>query len=251
MKKTLYLLILLFCLIFDDNIFSQDKSYKWDRLSGKWSITNSRASETQGNSLTWKYYETLEYNSILSKNIFSSLDSIELVSQFFDRIDSPSEIMFSFAITSEDRQWYYHMYAFKLTGGFWGMNKASFIYSDRLDKTKPMNTKNNTFVRELASADCKVKYDKMYNYRIAFEGSDVVLYINNERVLAAPFPEKSHDGRIAISARNVKIAVDKVEVRQGEKVIFEDDFNEDSIYVRVLKVTKEPAPKEGNDKKPE
>ncbi|HPF07989.1 MAG TPA: hypothetical protein PK293_18235, partial [Spirochaetota bacterium] len=156
-----------------------------------------------------------------------------------------------FAVTSESKSWFYHMYAFKLTGGFWGMNKVSFIHSDRLDKTKPFATKNNTFVKELASADCKVKYDKMYNYRIAFEGTDVVLYINGEKILAAPFPEKSHEGRIAISARNVKIAVDKVEVKQGDKIIFEDDFNEDSIYVRTLKVRRETAPKENETEKPD
>jgi hypothetical protein len=91
----------------------------------------------------------------------------------------------------------------------------------------------------------------VYNYHIAFEGTNIVLYINGEKILAAPFPEKSHDGRIAISARNIKIAVDKVEVRQKDKVIFEDDFNEDSIYVRTLKVTREPAPKENEAKKPE
>ena len=123
--------------------------------------------------------------------------------------------------------------------------------SDGLEKTKAVARRSNTFVKERASADCKVKYDKMYNYRIAFEGRDVVLYINGERILAAPFPEKSHEGRIAISARNVKIAVDKVEVKQGDKTIFEDDFNEDSIYVRTLKVTREPAPKEDDAKKPE
>jgi hypothetical protein len=159
--------------------------------------------------------------------------------------------MISVAVTSESQSWFYHIYAFKLTGGFWGINKASFIYSDRLDKSKPFNTKNNTFVQELASADCKVKYDRVYNYHIAFEGTNIVLYINGEKILAAPFPEKSHDGRIAISARNIKIAVDKVEVRQKDKVIFEDDFNEDSIYVRTLKVTREPAPKENEAKKPE
>jgi hypothetical protein len=52
--------------------------------------------------------------------------------------------MISFAVTSESQQWFYHMYAFKITGGFWGMDKVSFIHSDRLDKTKPFATKNNT-----------------------------------------------------------------------------------------------------------
>lgn len=221
-------------------------------MSGKWEIRDSLAIEDYGNSAFWGFYEILNLNSIQSLlSIKNDYSSILFNLKVYDRLRTPSDLMLSFAVTSESKSWFYHMYAFKLTGGFWGMNKVSFIHSDRLDKTKPFATKNNTFVKELASAKCSVKYDKMYNYRIAFEGTDVVLYINGEKILAAPFPEKSHEGRIAISARNVKIAVDKVEVKQGDKTIFEDDFNEDSIYVRTLKVTREPAPKEDDAKKPE
>lgn len=248
-KPILFLTLLVLCL----SSVAQENKHKWLRLSGKWHISNSTATETRGWSATWDVYELLNFNSIINLNSIKEPANIEVDSLIFDRKESPSEFMISFAVTAESQSWFYHMYAFKLTGGFWGMNRASFIYSDRLDKSKPFAAKNNTFVRELASADCKVKYNKMYNYRIAFEGPDVVLYINGERILAAPFPEKSHDGRIAISARNVKIAVDKVEVKQRDRVIFEDDFNEDSIYVRVLKVTREPAPneEEQNAKKPE
>jgi len=247
-----YKYLILFIIIFlCQNLFSQEKWHKWQRLSGKWQTVCSIAQEIKGSYIRWNYYEILDYNTILSINPFFDMSSANISTKILERTESPSELMLSFAVTSESQSWFYHMYSFKLTGGFWGMNKVSFIHSDRLDKTKPFATKNNTFVKELASADCKVKYDKMYNYRIAFEGTDVVLYINGEKILAAPFPEKSHDGRIAISARNVKIAVDKVEVKQGDKTIFEDDFNEDSIYVRALKVTREPVPKEDDAKKPE
>lgn len=241
MKNLLISILLLLSLHY---AFAQETHHKWQRYSGKWFVSDSKAFESNGWAITWNLYELAEYNSILTLKPFYGYSSIDLKAEINERIKSPSEFMISFAVTSESQSWFYHMYAFKITGGFWGMNRAFFIYSDRLDKSKPFATKNNTFVKELASASCRVKYDKMYNYRIAFEGADVVLYINGERILAAPFPEKSHDGRIAISARNVKIAVDKVEVKDGEKIIFEDDFNEDSIYVRVLKVTREPAPKE-------
>ena len=249
MKKILISFILCFVLI--NPAINQEKHHKWQRYSGKWDISDSRATENNGWAVSWNYYEILNFNSISSLNPLSGFNSIIITSSIPERIESPSEFMISFAVTSESKSWFYHMYAFKLTGGFWGMNKVSFIHSDRLDKTKPFATKNNTFVKELASADCKVKYDKMYNYRIAFEGTDVVLYINGEKILSAPFPEKSHEGRIAISARNVKIAVDKVEVKQGDKIIFEDDFNEDSIYVRTLKVRRETAPKENETEKPD
>ena len=249
MKKNFFTIIIILFIPF--NVNSQETKQKWQRLSGKWEIINSIASETRGFYINWKYYNILDYNTIITEKNFPHSSLLSTNIKIFDRLESPSEFMISFAVTSESKSWFYHMYAFKLTGGFWGMNKVSFIHSDRLDKTKPFATKNNTFVKELASADCKVKYDKMYNYNIAFEGTDVVLYINGEKVLSAPFPEKSHEGRIAISARNVKIAVDKVEVKQGDKIIFEDDFNEDSIYVRTLKVRRETAPKENETEKPD
>ena len=246
--------LILFILLFSGLSYASEsptEKTKWQKLLGQWQIIDSQVVENRAWASPWEYYELLKYNTIITIKPLLNHNSIIINSSIFDRFKSPSEFMISFAVTSESASWFYHMYAFKLTGGFWGMNKVSFIHSDRLDKTKPFATKNNTFVKELASADCKVKYDKMYNYRIAFEGTDVVLYINGEKILAAPFPEKSHEGRIAISARNVKIAVDKVEVKQGDKIIFEDDFNEDSIYVRTLKVRRETAPKENETEKPD
>lgn len=242
--------MVLFFLVFHSFIlFSKDNNYQWNRLSGKWNVINGSAIQSQPKALQWNYYEILNYNTINTISNFDSFNSIIIQSTIFDRIESPSEFLIAFAVTSESQSWFYHMYAFKLTGGFWGLDKISFIYSDRLDKSKPFDAKNNTIVKELAATEYKVKYDKSYNYHIAFENTDVVLYINNEKVLSAPFPKKSHDGRIAISARNVKIAIDKVTVKNREKIIFEDDFNEDSIYVKIMKVKKIPNNEAIPDKK--
>ncbi len=238
--KFFFIPVLIFFFI-SNPLFSQNFSHNWKRMSGIWKVENSVAYETQGKAVVWDYYELLNLNSVLSLNSYKSYDSINLIVNVHDRVQSPAELIISFAVTSESQSWYYHMYAFKLTGGYWGINKAALIYSDRKDKSKPFNTKNNTFIRELASASCKVKYGVPYNYRVEFVGSDVILFINGEKILSAPFPEKTHDGRIAISSRNVKIAVDKVEVKQGEKTVFVDDFNENSIYVKVLKAERVPS----------
>jgi hypothetical protein len=244
------LIILIFLLIISSiSLTASEQNYKWEKFGVTWLVSESKAQPRFAPAASWNYTELSNYNSIISILHFSKFNLIQINTEIFDRTESPSEFMISFNVKTESQSWFYHMYAFKLTGGYWGMNKASFIYSDRLDKSKPFNTKNNIFVKELASADCKVKYDKMYNYRVSFEGENVVLYINDEKILSAPFPEKSHDGRIAISSRNVKIAVDKVTVKKGNETIFEDDFNEDSIYVRVLKVKKVPAG-DGQNKKP-
>ncbi len=247
MKKIISVLVVL---ILSIPLLSIEK-LKWIKSGTTWDFQESKVTTRSPNASPWEFYELSNLNSIISLESFQSISDINIIANIFDKEKTPSEVMLSFSVTSESKSWFYHIYAFKLSGGFWGINKASFIYSDRLDKSKPLNTKNNIFVKEIVSADCKVKYDKMYSYRIAFEGSDVILYINDQKILAAPFPEKSHDGHIAISARNVKISVDKVEVKQGDKVIFEDDFNEDSILIKYLKVTREPLPKKDNAKKPE
>ncbi|MCL1865491.1 MAG: hypothetical protein FWF73_06750 [Spirochaetes bacterium] len=222
-------------------LFSQEKYHKWMRVAGKWEIKDSKAFETRGRGLDWNYYELLNFNTILTLKGFNNFTSIDYTVNLVKRVQSPTEIMFPFAVSEID---FYHIYAFKITGDFWNMDRVSFIFSDRLDKTKPFETKNNIFVNELASAKCKVKYDKVYNYRIAFEEKNAVLYINGDKILSAPFPENSYNGRIGISSRNVKIAVDKIEIKNGDKTVFEDDFNEDSIYVKVLKATVVPNAKE-------
>ena len=210
-------------------------------MSGRWEIKDSKVYGTQPGTIGWGYYEILNFNTLLSLKDINNYTSIDYTVNATKRVKTPTEIMLPFAVTSESASWFYHMYAFKITGDFWNMDTVSFIYSDRLDKTKPFSTKNNAFVKELASAKCKIKYDKTYNYRVAFEGNNVVLYIDGKRVLSTPFPGKNHNGRIAISSRNVLIAVDKIEVKAGDKTVFVDDFNEDSIYVRVLKATVVPA----------
>ncbi|HOK93866.1 MAG TPA: hypothetical protein PLN03_13720 [Spirochaetota bacterium] len=236
MKK---IFILLFITLFMMELPSQESHHKWQRFSGKWVVENSRAMEVNGWASPWDYYELIEYNSIVSLQDFKDYSEISISANITERINSLAELLISFAITSESASWFYRMYGFKLSGGFWGINKVSFIFTDKNDKSKPNATKNNRLVQELASNTCKVKYGRDYNFKILFENGNVALYINGEKVLCAPFTEKTNYGRIAISSRNAKVAIDNVEVKKGQDLIFLDDFNEDSIYVRVVKATRE------------
>jgi len=220
-------------------LLSQESHHKWQRFSGKWIVDNSRAMEVNGWASPWDYYELLEYNSIISLKDFKDYSEISVTANITERIDSPVEVLIPFAITSEHASWFYRMYAFKLSGGFWGINKVSLIFTDKNDKSKPNATKNNRVIQEIASKNFKVKYGRDYNFKILFENGNVALYINGEKVLCAPFTEKTNYGRIAISSRNAKVAIDNVEVKKGQDLIFLDDFHQDSIYVRVLKATKE------------
>lgn len=243
MKKTI---IIISVLIFTSLIpvKSQEPGHKWQRVSGIWAINDSRAYETQGRAVVWNYYELLNFNSIISLKPYNNYTDIEIIMNITERVDSPVEVMLSFNITSESQNWNYHLYAFKFTGGYWGINKVSFIHSDREDKTKPFATKNNIFIKEISSADCKIKFNTVSKYRIAFVQNDITLYVNDNKVMSVPVPEKNYAGKIGISSKNSKIGIDKITVNKDKKVLLEDDFAEDTIFVKRMKAERIPVSEE-------
>ena len=224
-------------------LYSQGKEHRWERLAGKWEVANSKAVEIRSFPPPWNYYYIINCNSILSLQDFKDYNAIEFTAEMFDREKSPVELTLSFAVRSEYKSWYYHIYAFRFTGDFWNIDTVELIHSDRKDRSLSYRVKNNKFVNVLATGDCKIKYGKTYNYRIAFEGDLVNLYLNGEKILSAKRPVKDISGKIAISSGNAKLAVDRVRVLKDNKVLFEDDFNTDSIYVKRIKATVEVKPK--------
>ena len=75
MKKYLITIILL---ILINPAYNQDKQHKWQRYSGKWSISDSKAVESNGWTLVWNFYELLDYNTILSLNPLTDFNSINI-----------------------------------------------------------------------------------------------------------------------------------------------------------------------------
>jgi len=230
--------------LFSNNVISQSIDHKWQRLGGKWEVKDSIGAETNGFISPWNYYYLLDLNTIFSLQDFSNYNAIEFTAEMFDRKKSPVELTVSFAVRSEYKSWYYHMYGLRFTGDFWNIDTVELIHSDRKDKSLPYTVKNNKFVNVLASGDCKIKYGKTYNYRIAFEGEYINLYVNGEKIFAAKRPVEDISGKIAISSGNAKLAIDRVRVLKDSEVIFEDDFNTDSIYVKKIKATLEVKPKD-------
>lgn len=219
------------------------QNFKWRRLSGKWKISESELSENRAWTSPWNYYELININSLVTEHPLDNYSKINFDLKIHDRYESPAEFYISFSVRSPNRFWLYHLYAFKLSGGFWGINKVSFIHSDRKDKTKRVNTKRNTFIKELASKKFRLRYGKKYKAKIKFSGNKVTLYIDGERVLTGKMPSEDHSGRIAISTKNTKVSIDRIEVKDGNKIVFEDDFDTDSIYVRRIKARVERVPK--------
>ena len=136
------------------------------------------------------------------------------------------------------------MYGLRFTGDFWNIDRVELIHSDRKDKTLPYTAKNNKFVDVLASGCCKIKYGQDYNYRVAFEDDLINLYIDGKKILSARRPLEDISGKIAISSGNARLALDRVRVLKDNKVIFEDEFDTDSIYVKRIKASLEVKPRE-------
>ena len=214
-------------------VFAKD-IHKWQRFSGRWVVENSRITETNAWPAPWNYYELINNNSLISLKDFSGYSSIEFTMEMFDRVKSPAEILISFAVRSEYKSWLYHIYAFKVSGGFCGINKVSLIHSDMKDKSLPYNTKNNIFINNLAESKVSMKYKKIYNCRIDILGNEAAFFVEGEKVLTGALPSDNYKGRIAFSSKNVKLAIDNVRVKKGERIVFEDNFDRDSIYVRTV-----------------
>lgn len=255
MKKNKLMAVLIFILAV--SLLSAKENHKWQRFSGKWVIENSRVTETNAWPAPWNYYELINNNSLISLQDFSGYSSIEFTIEIFDRVKSPAEVLISFGVRSEYRNWLYHMYAFKISGGFWGINKVSLIHSDRADKSLPYNTQNNIFINKLAKTKVSMKYKRKYNCRIDIAGNEATLFVEGEKVLTGTLPSDNYKGRIAFSSKNTKLAIDNVRVKKGDKIVFEDNFDKDSIYVRTVQArvvrssdaeVEDPAAEEVNNK---
>jgi hypothetical protein len=230
-------------------------------MGSPWIFENSKIQLQFPHANSWNYYELSNYNSLISLKEIHKPSSIEFSMTIFDRSKSPAEILISFAGKNEYRNWLYRIYSIKIEGNFWGIKKASFIHSDRKNKTLPLSVKNNIFVDNIKCEKISLKYGKTYNYRIEFNEDKVILFIDNEKALESVFPIADNSGHIAFSARNVKLAIDNVRVKKGDRVVFEDNFDENSIYVRTVKArvvksedkeqdeVEDPAAEEGNNNK--
>ncbi len=236
-----------FIIFFTTQTFSAD--YKWQRMSGKWEIKNSRLTEKKAYTSPWNYYELLNMNSIVSMESLKNFDVMEFDFKIHDRFESPAEFWVSFAVRSPEKKWFYHMYSIRLSGGFWWLGDAHLLYCDRKDKTKKLRTKRNTSIKKLKSESCWFRYGKKYHGKIKFQGKRVSFYIDGEKVLSGELPCEDHSGRIALSTKNTRVTIDKILVKNGNEVVFQDDFNSDTIYVRKLKASVTRVPKKKLDKK--
>ncbi|MCP4134805.1 MAG: hypothetical protein GY754_27775 [bacterium] len=250
-KKFVYgLILLLFCGIFTGNfLYSQDKkdNSKWMRMSGRWKIENSYAVERKRGAGGWFFHDILEYNSLASRKNFEEFSSIDLKMNLYNpritrrmkNIKDPVRMMAFFAAKSlvpgEKYQYYLtNFYAFKLSGNKDRITKVSFVRSDIIDSSVSKPAKKNYRVTELRYKLYKLDLNKDHIMSIKFKDKKATLFINGEEVLQANIPE-NYEGRVGFSAQNIAIKVDYYKVSNNEAVIFDDQFNRNSIFVRTVR----------------
>jgi len=234
-------------------VYPQEKTYKWLSVSGKWETRldgkTSYLLETKG-----KYYEAgysplNNINSLITESAIPEYTSLTFNLEVLSAIKDPADILVVFA-AKDLRQFY----AFKFTGTMEKAAMVHFISSKINDTTRPPAQKWNFTVSELASKDFDLEYRKEHTVEIRVKDTKATLYVDDKKILQAEAPEALTGGRIGFSDRNALIKISDVKVYNGRKVVFEDNFAEDSIKrykVTATRVSKEEMEKMRREKREE
>ena len=234
---------LLQCL--SSNDITVGKTFKWMRITGRWEIQSSPNSnshflwERRAKTREWGYSELINYNSIIAENPLNEYSRITFNMEIADPIDNPVQIMAFFASRYSRYSRYFH--AFRFSGVRAGLKRVSLISSREKNPELPRRVKWNYIIEEKLTKNCTLEYDKNYFIDIRFYGKKILLYINKKRVASFVSKEPLNSGRFGFSNRNASIKIADVKIYSGKKIVFEDDFSEDTIKrigVRTRRVKK-------------
>lgn len=224
------------------NAITVEKTFKWMRITGRWEIQRSPNSntyflwESRAKTREWGYSELINYNSIIAENPLNEYSRITFNMELADPLDNPVQIMAFFAARN-----FRYFHAFRFSGVRAGLKKTSLISSREKNPALPRRVKGNFIIEEKLTKDCALEYDKNYRIDIRFYGKKVLLFIDKKRIASFVSKEPLNSGRFGFSNRNASIKIADVKVYSGKKLIFEDDFSEDTIKrigVRAKRVNK-------------
>ena len=224
------------------NAITDEKTFKWKKISGRWEIQSSPNSnshflwEGKVNTRQWGYSELINYNSIIAENPLNEYSRISFNMEIADPLDNPVQIMTFFAARN-----FRYFHAFRFSGVRAGLKKVSLISSREKNPELPRRVKWNFIIEEKLTKNCSLEYDKNYFIDIRFYGKKILLYINKKRVASFVSKEPLNSGRFGFSNRNASIKIADVKIYSGKKIVFEDDFSEDTIKrigVRARRVKK-------------
>jgi hypothetical protein len=241
-KLSLFFAIASLCQIFSFDALADKKTYKWMRITGKWEIQRSPHSnsyflgESKAKTRQLGYSELINYNSIIAENPLNEYSRITFTMEIADPVDNPVQIMAFFAARD-----FRYFHAFRFSGVRAGINKISLVSSREKNPALPRRVKWNFIIEEKLTKDCVLEYDKNYRIDIRFYSNRVLLYIDKKKVASFVSKEPLNSGRFGFSNRNASIKIAEVKIYSGRKIVFEDDFSEDTIKrigVRARRVKK-------------
>jgi hypothetical protein len=228
-RLCLFFAVISLCQLLSFNAISDEKAFKWKKISGSWEIKKSCNSsyfltESRGKTRQWGYSELINNNSIIAEKPLEGYSRIAFSMELAEPMDNPVQMMAFFA--SRD---YRYFHAFRFSGNREGIKKVSLISSREKDPKLPGKVKWNFIIEEKLSTDYPLEYKRTYRIDIRFPKKRVLLYIDKKRIASFTVREPLNSGRFGFSNRNASIRISDVKVYAGKSIIFEDDFSEDTI----------------------
>lgn len=209
-------------------LFSNENTLKWRQISGEWTIINQGEDnylfEKKGKTHNWGYSDLINYNSVVTFSKLEKYSRIDASVNAINPMSNSTEILLFFATKD-----YKNFYAFKLLCNKKNITKLSFIQSKTKDPSKKAGVKWNFIITELAKKDYTIPLEKIENFSIRFQKNRAQLYINKKYVFSVKAEEDLTEGKIGFSNRNIHLKIYDVKVFNRWKVVFEDDFKENTL----------------------
>lgn len=130
-------------------------------------------------------------------------------------------------------------FAIKINANKKSINSISLIKSKIKNKGLRPTAKWNFKVSTLKTIkNLNLEYGKKYNYKITTKDQTIKLFIDDNEILSHEVKGNINSGRFGFSNRNGIIEIDNVIVKDGEKVVFQDNFDTLSIKRYGVKFNK-------------
>jgi len=228
-KKYITILILLLSITTAIDSALSEKNFKWMKISGNWEAVKAddgcfHLTESKAKTYPFGYRELINLNSIITLNPVGQYSKITFTLEAENPVDDPVEMMFFFAAKD-----FRNFYAFRFRGNSEKLNTLRFIRSKDKDTSLPRKVKWNFIIEEIASKDYALDYRKKHRFEIRFAGRWVQLRINGRKVLSTSTDNPLNSGKIGFSNRNATLKIADLKVYNGRRIVFRDDFSEDTI----------------------
>jgi hypothetical protein len=212
-----------------------NSQYKWKKISGKWQVmklnTGGVLYNPKPKAYKFGYSELINNNSIIS---YHPLKKVTKISFYWKAYNPQAEnnVMFFFNAAS-----FKQFHGFRLTGNASQLTKIVLLRSEIKDTTRRRSARWNFSLTELASKKVAIPFSKVYKSTIVIKGSTCAFYLEDEKIFEAEARSNLADGNFGFSHLHNLLQISRVEVFSGNRLIFSDDFSQDSIKRIRFKAT--------------